>query len=286
MHWKNPKFTLVELLTVIAIVAILAALLLPALARAKRTAQTVVCMSNEKQLGLGFITYQGDFDETFPIVRRGGGWKPEMKWPALLVTAGTVDSSDVMHCPGFDGHATHINGPEDTGGGSYKNSKGVNTAAKLNYGVHLGKWTAYGKQGPECTCTENVIVPHHHHSGITDGFTPSKHIKNFGEEWFLVDSFSTKNAYSGGDAGLLPEHLSLMRDPYSDFPNGTGKIQGDRGGWVYGPNSGRGRHMTSIRHRYQGNVLFWDGHVATADAEEIWTDSQNGTNPECHWDGR
>ncbi len=63
---RQRAFTLIELLVVVAIIALLAALLLPALRGARARARTVGCTNNLRQLGLAYQMYFGDYSEVFP----------------------------------------------------------------------------------------------------------------------------------------------------------------------------------------------------------------------------
>ena len=70
---KKKGFTLIELLVVISIIAMLLAILMPALGRVKEMAQRVVCGTNCKGIGTSLAIYAADYDGAYPVSGGGGG---------------------------------------------------------------------------------------------------------------------------------------------------------------------------------------------------------------------
>ena len=97
-HMRAAGFTLIELLITIAIIAILASMLLPALNAAREKSYKISCNSNLRQLGFAMMNYTGDNDDYYPRARAsadtGYGW-----WPKYFIASAKYITYKGLLCP-------------------------------------------------------------------------------------------------------------------------------------------------------------------------------------------
>jgi prepilin-type N-terminal cleavage/methylation domain-containing protein len=105
---RRKGFTLVELLVVVAIIVILAAILYPVFAATRRAANNATCLSNLKQIGLGVQMYAQDYDESFPAACTQADrviGKAQPNWPTPTpylweVVKPYIKNDAIWRCPG------------------------------------------------------------------------------------------------------------------------------------------------------------------------------------------
>lgn len=108
---RIAAFTLVELLVVMAVIAVLAGLLLPTLSRARARSHQTECLNNLRQVGVAMSLHVDDNEQRFPDRRDlkttlPGGWRPWSSWPpsdpragwAAIALSNYLGNADVWSC--------------------------------------------------------------------------------------------------------------------------------------------------------------------------------------------
>ena len=233
---------MIELLVVIAIIAILAAMLLPALAGAKRKAQQSYCLNNMKQLGMGFVMYVGDYNDTMPSDgSHGAGWYPEdwIYWWGGWTGTGLPPSGGSISPPLAQSPIAQTV--------KYSNTNEANSLYRCPMDTSDVGRTAYTGWAPFFKYSYSI-------NGMGDGVTTFGFASSYASGKWVPFKYTKARHPS--------ELIMLAEEPTDKTPNelppGFNTILDD-GRWQPGPNA------ITMRHGKKGNVTFADGHSERVD---------------------
>jgi prepilin-type N-terminal cleavage/methylation domain-containing protein/prepilin-type processing-associated H-X9-DG protein len=253
---KKSGFTLIELLVVISIIAILIAILLPALSRARESASMIACASKIRQVGMGVLSYAQQFNEYLPpdgcYNRNGKSSRGrDTWWPSLIYQYATGKSEPQNPGGGYTDIYWGMQGAGFAGNifccpdakPSIQARQEVHIESQVTYGMNFFAFSAiYYDSRRWFVRTTEVYQPSSTvwatDSAVTTGTTYS-----------LISSPGWGPA-AGATFSASLRHLGGM---------GTGELATE---WV--PNNGG-----------KTNAWFVDGHVRLLGYDEMRADSQN-----------
>lgn len=98
-HYRKRRFTLIELLTVISIIAVLAGLLFPVMGKIRRKAKSTECVNNLRQIGLAFASYMTESRDTFPYAAEKPTINTSDQRIADVLKDSAGNNAKVFRCP-------------------------------------------------------------------------------------------------------------------------------------------------------------------------------------------
>lgn len=235
---KRSAFTLIELLVVIAIIAILAAILFPVFARARENARKSSCMSNLKQVGLGIIQYQQDYDEKFPMTHYNDAAGAEVRWFEMVG-------------PYMKSGAKYGNNRYSGAGGVW-NCPSLPTEQPAVYGVHYDLFRdGFPYSGTPTTTSISVVD-----RSAETVMVAEKGQNDGNSSWLQFQTWQGNWSGGGGTASndyAYADHRDVTADHDCDYAASSGAAS-------YSNWNGCSM-MPRYRHLDTSNFLFADGHV-------------------------
>jgi prepilin-type N-terminal cleavage/methylation domain-containing protein/prepilin-type processing-associated H-X9-DG protein len=249
---SKDAFTLIELLIVVAIISLLAAILFPVFNRARENARRTACQSNLRQMGLATLQYCQDYDDVLPGESTSDQPVPltgnrVQLWMDLIYPY--IKNQQVFMCPNDLGQAP--NGLPSV----YRYATNRTVAPENGYG--------YGSYGINRAYSNQRSYAHPPAADYRYGPTKLSRLPVPAATIWITDSWSTR--FTVGQYGGWDPVIGTV-DPY-------GKAL--KGGFPFlfcgGPTSTCG---IVARHLELAPVLFCDGHVKSMQLDELNTRSK------------
>lgn len=276
--WARPRraFTLVELLVVIGIIALLIAILLPALGAARAQAAGTASLSNLRQLALGLHLYATDHKGAYPVgAMPPVSSQPRMRWADFIYPY--MRNAEIYMSPLLSAEERE------------RMKKPLAATCDPNSSPGILPTTQYfGGYGYNYQYLGNGRNP----GGVAPFHAKQSMIRASSRTVAIADTNGAKDGWSAGEGVYVIDPPLQSKDlgskgsrKTSADPNASGNY-GYRGGSDGEPPNSDKRAIPAARNRGKVNVVFCDGHAESLLPGTLDDSNGDGASDNGYWNGR